>query len=121
MAKQRHIKQLFKKTEPITQDEIDDVYMGMDNILSETSETPVPIPGLEEYVKPAPAADPKPKKPLKPQSVYLNESELKYIQDIADAYGESRHAVLQYAVKELIRQWKRGKKPRTNNLGKLDK
>ena len=58
---------------------------------------------------------------IKPQSVYLNESELAYIQEIADKYGESRHAVMQYAIKELIRQWKAGKKPRTNNLGKLDR
>ena len=58
---------------------------------------------------------------IKPQSVYLNESELAYIQQIADEYGESRHAVMQYAIKELIRQYKRGKKFRTNNLGKLDK
>ena len=75
----------------------------------------VPLPGFEDVPQP------KPEKKLKPQSVYLTKSELAYVQDIANAYGESRHAVLQYAVKELIRQWKRGKKPRTNNLGKLDK
>ena len=62
-----------------------------------------------------------PKKKLKPQSVYLNESELKYIQDIANEYGESRHSVMQFAVKELIRHYRAGKKFRTNNLGKLDK
>ncbi len=71
---------------------------------------------------PAPIEKPKRKKPqIKPQGVYLTETELAYIQDIANTYGESRHGVMQYAVKELIRQWKRGKKPRTNILGKLDK
>ena len=75
----------------------------------------VPLPGFEDVPQP------KPEKKLKPQSVYLTKSELAYVQDIADTYGESRHAVLQYAVKELIREWKRGKKPRINNLGKLDK
>ena len=61
------------------------------------------------------------KKKLKPQSVYLTKAELAYIQEIADKYGESRHSVLQFAVKELIREWKKKGQLRTNILGKLDK
>lgn len=61
------------------------------------------------------------KKKLKPQSVYLTQAELAYIQEIADTYGESRHSVLQFAVKELIREWKKKGQLRTNILGKLDK
>lgn len=63
----------------------------------------------------------KEKQTQKPQSVYLTKSELAYIQEIADTFGESRHAVIQYAVRELINQWKQGNPPRTNILGKLDR
>lgn len=79
-------------------------------------------PPRETAPEPTPAPDPdKNKKKTKPISVYLNEADSAYIQEIAKTYGESRHAVMQYAAKELIRQWKQGKKPRTNILGKLDK
>ena len=113
----RNLNKLFTKTEPETPE------AAADPSTAATFETPVPIPGLEDLVKPEPkpAADKPTSKRQKPQSVYLTESELKYIQDIADTYGETRHSVMQYAVKELIRDWKRGKKPRLNNLGKLDK
>lgn len=99
------LKTMFKKTEP------------QQPTAAEPSNIPTPIPGMETYVS---ESEPE-KKKLKPQSVYLTKSELAYVQEIADAYGESRHSVMQYAVKELIRDWKRGKKPRTNILGKLDK
>ncbi len=81
------------------------------------SNIPDPLPGMESYV-----TEPEPeKKKLKPQSVYLTKADLAWVQKIADEYNESRHAVMQYAVKELIREYKRGKKFRTNILGKLDK
>jgi len=100
----RSLNQLFTKTEPEALDTL-----------------PEAAAGPELFATSEPAADKPKSKRQKPQSVYLTESELKYIQDIADTYGESRHSVMQYAVKELIREWKRGKKPRLNNLGKLDK
>ena len=123
MATRKKLNTLFAKTEP------EPVNQEQQDTGSPSNAAPfqkVPIPGLEEYVTPEtqPAADTKKKTTSakqKPQSVYLNESELKYIQEIADEYGETRHSVMQYAVKELIREWKRGKKPRVNNLGKLDK
>lgn len=102
------IPNMFNRTEPEQQPNAAD-----------PSNVPQPIPGLEEYVT-DPVQEPE-KKKLKPQSVYLTKAELAYIQLIADEYGESRHAVMQYAVKELIREYKRGKKFRTNILGKLDK
>lgn len=81
------------------------------------SNVPDPLPGMESYV-----TEPEPeKKKLKPQSVYLTKADLAWVQKIADEYNESRHAVMQYAVKELIREYKRGKKFRTDILGKLDK
>lgn len=111
MASTKLKKALFQKTEPEPEAAPAAAML----------EEPTPIPGLEEYVTPITNAAPNVKKKLKPQSVYLNESELKYIQDIANEYGESRHSVMQFAVKELIRQYRAGKKFRTNNLGKLDK
>ena len=81
------------------------------------SNVPDPLPGMEQYVtEPLPE-----KKKLKPQSVYLTKTELAYIQEIADRYDESRHSVLQFAVRELIREWRKKGQLRTNILGKLDK
>lgn len=77
------------------------------------------LTGMYEHAADPGQLDRKPQQ--KPQGVYLTEVEIKYIQQIADEYGETRHGVMQYAVKELIRQWKRGRKPRVNVLGKLDK
>ena len=57
---------------------------------------------------------------LHPQSVYLNESDLDYLQTICNQYKVKRHALLQYAVRELIRRWKKGEQLRFNNVGKLD-
>lgn len=99
----RQLKTLFQRTEP------------------EQSNTghniPDPLPGMESYV---PESEPE-KKKLKPQSVYLTKTELAYVQEIADTYGESRHSVMQFAVKELIREWRKKGQLRTNILGKLDK
>ena len=99
----RKINALFKTTEPTAEAAAD---------LS-------PVAPLEAAADSAPKAR-KPQR-IKPQSVYLNESDLKYIQAIAEEYNETKHAVLQYAVKELIRKWKRGGKLKTNNIGKLDR
>ena len=104
----RKLNSLFTPTEPKQQPNAAD-----------PSNVPQPIPGLEEYVT-DPVQEPE-KKKLKPQSVYLTKADLAWVQKIADEYNESRHAVMQYAVKELIREYKRGKKFRTNILGKLDK
>ncbi len=108
----RNLSKMFRPTEPVQP--IADPIEGS----SGSSEKPVPIPGLESLV----SSDPVPeKKKLKPQSVYLTKAELAYIQEIAEQYGESRHSVMQFAVKELIREWKKRGQLRTNILGKLDK
>ena len=99
---------LFQQTEPIE---------------AAAAADPEPIAAGSPETMESKAEPTKARKPqrIKPQSVYLNESELLYIQDIANTYGETRHAVMQYAIKELIRQWRAGKKPRINNMGKLDR
>jgi len=48
---------------------------------------------------------------IKPVSVYLNQEQLAYIDQIKNYAGATRHAVIQYAVRELIRSWQAGKKP----------
>ena len=115
----KKLNSLFKKTEPEPEtlapasvSAVSDAAAAADP--AEPFE-PVPLPGFED-VEP-----PKEKKRIKPQGVYVSEIDMKYIQKIADEYGETRHGVMQYAIKELIRQYRRGKKLRTNILGKLDK
>jgi len=54
-----------------------------------------------------------------PLSVYLNESDRKAIDEIAAWSGQSRHAVLQYAVKRVINDWRKGKKPELQIQHKL--
>ena len=61
-----------------------------------------------------------PEKKLKPQSVYLNASDQEYLRVMCNQYNVKRHAILQYAVRELIRRWKDGEQLRMNNVGKLD-
>lgn len=105
----RALNKLIKRTEPVPDQEQQPTAAGP-NI-------PDPLPGMESYVtEPLPE-----KKKLKPQSVYLTKTELAYIQEIADRYDESRHSVLQFAVRELIREWRKKGQLRTNILGKLDK
>lgn len=112
---------LFKKTEPEPdsdlQKEIDNVYSSMN--YGEPNE-----PEQERAADPvatskaAPAPTPKKKKPT-PHSVYISDTDYKIIQDIAATYNETPHAVLQYSVRETIRKWKRTKKLKTNEDGKL--
>lgn len=100
---------LFKKTEPVTQQEIDD------------DKPADPVLPLE--AAPAPKQEPKTKrKPtVTPHSVYISKPDYEIIKAIAAAYNETPHAVLQYAVRETIRKWKRTKKLKTNEDGKLRK
>ncbi len=46
-----------------------------------------------------------------PLSVYLNEADRKAIDEIAEWSGQSRHAVLQYAIKRVIKEWRQGITP----------
>ena len=104
---QRKLNTLFKKTEPSLQEQIDNNKTAAD-----------PVATLE--AEPAPETKTT-KKKTTPHSVYISESDYEVIQDIAAAYGEKPHAVIQYAVKEVIRKWKRTKKLKTNEDGKLRK
>ena len=108
---------LFKKTEPATQEQIDAVYLGMNYDEPDEPET------AADPVTPAPKQEPKTKrKPtVTPHSVYISKPDYEIIKAIAAAYNETPHAVLQYAVRETIRKWKRTKKLKTNEDGKLRK
>lgn len=66
-----------------------------------TEPEPKPKPDQEE-------AESKKKYPL---SVYLNESDRKAVDEIAQWSGQSRHAVLQYAIKRMIKEWRQGITP----------
>lgn len=111
MSRPSKLNGLFKPTEPAPVQEQQPT----------TAELNVsdPLPGMESYVSES-QPEKKQGKP-KPQSVYLTKTELAYIQEIAEHYGESRHSVMQFAVKELIREWRKKGQLRTNILGKLDK
>ena len=74
-----------------------------------TEPEPKPKPDQEE-------AESKKKYPL---SVYLNEADRKAVDEIAQWSGQSRHAVLQYAVKRVINDWRKGKKPELQIQHKL--
>ena len=54
-----------------------------------------------------------------PLSVYLNESDRKAIDEIAQWSGQSRHAVLQYAIKRIIKEWHNGITPELEVQRKL--
>jgi hypothetical protein len=66
-----------------------------------TEPEPKPKPDQEE-------AESKKKYPL---SVYLNEADRKAVDEIAQWSGQSRHAVLQYAIKRIIKEWRQGITP----------
>ena len=55
----------------------------------------------------APSEAPKRKK-HSPVSVYLPEEQVRIIETIAKATGQTRHAVLQYAVRRVCDEWGRG-------------
>lgn len=54
-----------------------------------------------------------------PLSVYLTDDDRQVIDEIAAWSGQSRHAVLQYAVKRVINDWRKGKKPELQIQHKL--
>jgi hypothetical protein len=74
--------------------------MAITNPLFKITE-PEPKPDQEE-------AESKKKYPL---SVYLNEADRKAVDEIAQWSGQSRHAVLQYAIKRIIKEWRQGITP----------
>ena len=51
-------------------------------------------------------------KKIKPASIYLTAEEQEQIQKIAQALGVSPHALRQYAVKKLLKDWARGWRPK---------
>ena len=63
--------------------------------------TPTPIPAAP--VEAAPAQE---KRKHAPVSVYLSDEQRETIETIAKATGQTRHAVLQYAVRRVCNEWK---------------
>ena len=49
----------------------------------------------------------------------MNESDRKAIDEIAQWSGQSRHAVLQYAIKRIIKEWRNGITPELEVQRKL--
>jgi len=107
MAKSK-LNTLFRKTEP----DITDIDTPADPV-SILEATPIPAPIQETKTKRKPT--------VTPHSVYISKEDYEIIKAIAAAYNEKPHAVIQYAVKEVIRKWKRTKKLKTNEDGKLRK
>ena len=114
---QSKLKTLFRKTE-VTQDEIDNAYLNANLWKPDTTADEIRAADPESITEAAPAPAPKKKKNT-PHSIYLSDTDYKIIQDIAASYNETPHAVMQYAVRETIRKWKRTKKLKTNEDGKL--
>lgn len=58
--------------------------------------------------------EPEPKKEKKPYhtiTVGLTDEELTEVEAIADELGQTRHAVLKYAILEFVRRYKEGHEP----------
>lgn len=56
-------------------------------------------------------AEKKPKAVANPLGVKLEPDELQLVAEIAEQLGVSRHNLLQYAVREMLRRWKAGERP----------
>ena len=50
---------------------------------------------------------------VNPIGVALDQAELDHLNEIAQELGQSRHAVLQYAVRNFIKRYDQGEKPAT--------
>lgn len=59
-------------------------------------------------------------KPPNPVGVVLTREELDRLSQIAAELGVSRHALLQYAVRDLLRRWEAGERPRTKTVTKTE-
>lgn len=84
-----------------------------------TQEAPAPAATPEPMPTPAApveAAAPTPEpmtrgKKYAPMSVYLSAEQKATIENIAKATGQSKHAVLQYAIRKLCSEWDAGQWP----------
>lgn len=73
-------------------------------------------PPRETTPEPIPAPDPvttapEKKKKYPPMTVYVPLEQREIIAEIAAATGQPKHAVLQYAVRKVCNEWKKGKFP----------
>jgi hypothetical protein len=50
---------------------------------------------------------------VNPVGVALSKEELGYLEGIAGELGQSRHAVIQYAIKDFIKRYEQGERPKT--------
>lgn len=55
-----------------------------------------------------------------PVGVVLTAEELGQLDSIAREMGVSRHKILQYAVRDLLRRWEAGERPRTKTVTKTE-
>jgi len=55
----------------------------------------------------------KTEKKVNPVGVALEQAELDHLNEIAKELGQSRHAILQYAVRNFIKRYDQGERPAT--------
>lgn len=77
-----------------------------------------PAPAVtQDQVKPD--ATKAPARKHSPLSVYVSEEQKEIISQIAAATGVTKHAVLQYAIRKVCNEWKRGQWPEMEVKPKL--
>ena len=50
---------------------------------------------------------------VNPVGVALSREELDYLDEVAGRLGQSRHAVIQYAIRDFIKRYEQGELPKT--------
>jgi len=58
---------------------------------------------------------PKKEKP-NPVSVGLDQEDLTSLEEIAEELGQSRHAVMRFAIRDFIRRYEAGERPKTKKV-----
>ena len=61
-----------------------------------------------EKQQPQDTQEPAPKKKYPPMTVYVPADQREIIEQIAAATGQTKHAVLAYAIRKVCRDWKNG-------------
>ena len=73
--------------------------------------------GLEQIFR---HTEPEPTQEPNPVGVMLTAEELGQLDQIAAELAVSRHKILQYAVRDLLRRWAAGERPRTKTVTKTE-
>jgi len=58
-------------------------------------------------------AEPVKEKKVTPMGVALKQTEIDRLDQIAEELGQKRHAVMQYAVRDFIKRYDQGERPKT--------